>query len=86
MMVMRAPGDFASDTSTKWYYRKFAPVLGMAVIILHEDGARVNPKGTIIRLREPFGTVDIKLQSGEIRYCVTNDPYAKRSYWTPDKC
>lgn len=64
------------------YWRKCAPVLGMPVLIMSSqvDGL-VNPKGKIVRLREPFGTADILLDSGETRYFISNDPYNPGVYW-----
>jgi hypothetical protein len=61
------------------YFAKCAPVLGMSVLLMSGVGT-INPQGVILRLREPLGTVDIELDNGEIRYCVTNDPYAT-VYW-----
>lgn len=64
---------------------RVAPAIGMPVCIAsHKVGSLVNPKGRIVKLREPLGTVDIELNGGAIRYCVSSDPYAIGVYWYHD--
>lgn len=60
-------------------------MVGMPVAIAtHKIGGLINPKGKIVKLREPFGTVDIELSDGSVRYCVSPDPYVQGCYWYKD--